>query len=607
MTFGLGAETIAGSLSYSVTPMMLGYPKARAELLLAAGALVLALTGCRTTPGEQAPDLVLVNGTVLTVDPDDHIAEAVAIRGDRIVAVGTTAAIDSLTGPGTKRIDLKGKTVTPGLLDAHVHFSPSNSVDMPGVIDLSYPAVKSIEEIKAAVTRRAAEVPGDGWILGRGWDEGKLAERRMITARDLDGLMPDRPVWLGQTTGHYGVANSAALRLAKIGRDTPDPSSGSIDRDANGNPTGILKETAQDLVAVVIPPPTASEMDQGISDRAKAFNAEGMTGVKDPGIPDEIWDAYRRVEAAGNLTVRVFALWEGGRTTADARALIAKRAAMTRPYVPGGDDHLIAGGVKLFGDGSGGSRTAWMYDDWNINVTGIDRGNRGYPNIDPDTLRAMIRMYHDAGFHISTHAVGDRTIDLVVDSYADALRANPVKGRRHGIIHANIPTEHALQTMAGLERDYDAGYPEPSATFMWWIGDIYAGNFGARARRLDPFATFQKLGIHWANGSDYSVTPFPARYGIWAAVARQPALGIHGGDPFGRDEAVDVHAALRATTIWAARQMFLEDKIGSIEVGKYADLAVWDRNPYQVPTADLKDMQCQMTLFNGRIVFQVTP
>jgi len=159
--------------------------------------------------------------------------------------------------------------------------------------------------------------------------------------------------------------------------------------------------------------------------------------------------------------------------------------------------------------------------------------------------------------------------------------------------------------MARLQKEYDAGYPEPSATFMWWIGDTYAGNFGAqRSLRLNPFNTFLKRGILWANGSDYNVTPFAARYGIWSAVARQPLLGVYGGDPYGRAESVDVHTALKAVTIWAARQMFLEKKIGSIETGKYADLAVWDRDPYTVPTEQLKDMQCQLTVFNGKVVYR---
>jgi predicted amidohydrolase YtcJ len=206
--------------------------------------------------------------------------------------------------------------------------------------------------------------------------------------------------------------------------------------------------------------------------------------------------------------------------------------------------------------------------------------------------------------HVSVHSIGDRGIDWVVDSYEQAMREHPIKGLRHGVIHANIPSDHAISVMARLEKEFDAAYPEPSATFAWWLGDTYAGNFGpARSERLNPFATFRKNGIIWANGSDFGVTPFPARYGIWSAVARETLLGQY-PDPFGRAESVDVRTALRAVTIWAARQLFLEQKIGSIEVGKYADLALWDRDPYTVKTADLKDMRCLMTVFNGAVAYE---
>jgi predicted amidohydrolase YtcJ len=337
---------------------------------------------------------------------------------------------------------------------------------------------------------------------------------------------------------------------------------------------------------------------------AKDFNAEGMTGLKDPGVSGAAWNSYKRVLASGGLTVRVFALWQGGRTIVGAKQLVAQRAAMTKPYRSTGDDHLVAGGVKLYIDGSGGARTAWLYQDWNKNFTEIDSGNRGYPASNPDTVRLLIRLYHDAGFHVSVHSIGDRGIDWTVDSYAQAMRENPIKGLRHGIIHANIPTDRAIDVMADLQKRYDAGYPEPSATFTWWLGDTYAANFGpARSLRLNPFKTFRSKGMIWANGSDYYVTPFAARYGIWAAVARQTLLGQY-GDAFGRAESVDVHDALRAVTIWAARQMFLEKKIGSVEVGKYADLAVWDRDFYSVPTEQLKDARCELTIFNGKVVYR---
>ena len=566
-------------------------------------ALILAAVSSNVAAQTRA-DLLLVNGRVLTVDSTDRVAQAVGIAGNRIIVVGTTAEVERAAAPNARRIDLAGRTVTPGLLDAHAHFSDGGAERLY-VLDLSYPNVKSVPDVAIAVGSKAAAAPKGTWIQGRGWDEGKLAERRVITAKDLDAASPNNPVVLTQTTGHYVVANSAALRLAGITKDTRDPPSGTIDRNPDGSPTGLLRESAAELVWRLVPPRSATEIEAGIRDFAKAFNAAGMTGLKDPGISSAAWDIYKKVERDSALTVRVFALWSGGRSVDEAKQLIAKRAAMTKPYESTGDDHVIAGGVKLYADGSGGARTAWLYDDWNKGYRGVDASNRGYPASNPDTIRMLIRLYHDAGMHVSVHSIGDRAIDWVVDTYDQAMRENPKKGLRHGIIHSNIPTDHAIDVMARLQHEFDAGFPEPSATFTWWLGDTYAGNFGpTRSLRLNPFRSFRAKGMTWANGSDFPVTPFPAQYGIWAAIAREPLLGVYGKDPFGRAESVDVHVALRAVTIWAARQMFLEKKIGSIEVGKYADLAVWDRDFYSLPTAEIKDAKCVMTIFDGKLVFE---
>jgi predicted amidohydrolase YtcJ len=545
---------------------------------------------------------VLVHGKIITVDSADRIAQAIAVRGQRIIAVGTDAEVLKLAGPATRRIDLKGRAVTPGLIDAHIHFAPSG-VERYTRLDVGYAAAKSVADIVRLVGERARETKAGGWVIGTGWDEGKLAEKRYITAADLDAVSGDHPVSLVHTTGHYLVANSAALRIAGISHDTPYPPAGTIDRLPDGAPSGVLKESAMDLVNQHLPAVTAAERERAIEQFAKELNAEGMTAIKDPGIDADDWAAYRAVRSRNALPLRVFVLWSSGKTAAAARELIASRAKMSRPYQSTGDDRLISGGVKVFMDGSGGGRTAWMWQPWNRNTTEVDGTNTGYPTANPDTLRALIRMYHDAGMHVSVHSIGDRAIDWTLGSFEAALAAKPTRGLRHGIIHANIPTDSAIATMARLEWEYDAAYPEPSATFTWYIGDVYAPNFGARSIRLNPFATFLKHGIHWANGSDYSVTPFPARYGIWAAIARETLLNAP-GDPFGREESVDVRAALRAVTIWAAHQIFLEKKIGSIEVGKYADLAVWDRDPYTVPTADLKEMRCELTVFNGKVVFE---
>ena len=564
----------------------------------------LVLACCVSCDANEVADIVLLNGRVLTMAETETVAQAVAVGGDRIVAVGTNDEIETWIGRETVRIDLAGRAVTPGLIDSHVHFA-NGGTNRLTQLDLSYPNVESIGDVQGMIAEQAGRLAADEWVQGGGWDEGKLEELRYIYASDLDDVSQSRPVWLRHTMGHYGVANSRALQLAGITSETPDPPGGTIDRTADGLPTGVLKESAQRLVSRLIPPATSEQRREGIRTLATAFNAECMTGGKDPGISGAVWQDYKAVQADGDLTVRIFALW-GARdgTLEDIRSYADSLATFTRPYETTGDDHLIAGGVKLYIDGSGGARTAWLYDDWNRELTGTDSGNRGYPTMDPAELRQRFRAYHDAGLHVSIHSIGDRAIDWTVDTFVEALEATPTRGLRHGIIHSNIPTDRALDVMAGLQRDWDAAYPEPSPTFTWWIGDTYAGNFGPqRAQRLNPFASFRERGMIWASGSDYYVTPFPARYGVWASVARQPLLGVYGERPYGVDESVDVMTALKSFTLWGAHQMFMEDKIGSIEAGKYADLAIWDRDPSAVPTAELQDMSCDMTIFNGDIVF----
>jgi predicted amidohydrolase YtcJ len=578
-------------------------------LFFLSGALVSPSPGqnANEKEGQSQPlmaDLVLTNGRIITVDPSDSIAEAIAIKGDKIAAVGSNKTIRKLIGKDTRVIDLKGQTVTPGLIDAHCHFA-SGGVGMLYILDVGFPGVRKIADVKEKLRAKVRTMKPGEWIIGRGWDEGKLEELRHIFASDLDEVCPDNPVWLMQTMGHYGTANSAALKLAKITKDSPNPPGGTIDKRPDGSPTGVLKESAMGLVTRLVPRMSSAETQEGIIALAKGFNSEGMTAAKEPGIGFDTWDDYQRVLAQDKLSVRIFVLWDGGRSLDRAKNLIDRVAAFTKPYISTGDDRLISGGIKLYIDGSGGARTAWLYDEWNKDFKEVDKGNFGYPAVEPGIFREMVKMYHDAGLHISVHSVGDRAIDWVVDSYAEALKGHPIHGLRHGIIHCNIPTDRAIEAMAEMEKTYDAGYPEAEAVHMWWIGDTYAGNFGPKRNlRMKPYKTFLSKGILWAATSDFFVDPYPARYGIWAQIAREPLLGVYGKQPFGTAETVDVHTALRAYTIWAARQLFLEKKIGSIEVGKYADIAVWDKDLYQIPTAEIKDLKCQMTLLGGKIVFQ---
>jgi len=561
--------------------------------------MLLALFSFGAAPCRcQSSDLVFLNGHIITVDAKDSIAQALAIHDGKITAVGSNNEIRRVAPKSAKVLDLHGLTVTPGLIDTHCHFDETSVL-----YDITLSEVTSIKDVVELVRKKAAVLKPGEWIRGAGWDEGKFVEHRLITAADLDAVSPNNPVWLANTTGHYGVANSFALRLGKVTAETKNPEAGVIDRDAQGNPTGVLKEDpAMDLVFKLIPPYTHEQRRNGLLRMMADFNKEGMTAAKDPGIDPDQWKLYEELLSEKKFSVRIFALIMGGRTMDSARAAFAQLQTQPKPPQSLADGMLFSGGVKLFMDGSAGARTAWMYEPWYKSGPELDGNNVGYPNIEPTVYRAMVKLFHDAGYHVSTHAIGDRAINTVVDTYDALLKEKPTKRLRHGIIHGYIPSDHAMEVEARLQRDYDAGYPEIQPPFIWWIGNLVAPNLGLkRSEHMTPLRTFTEKHILYAAGSDFFVTPFPARYGIWSSVVRKTQTGTQ---PFGISEAVDIHTALKSYTIWAAHQLFLENRVGSLEVGKDADIAVWDRDLYTIPADQLKDLNCQLTLLRGQIVYR---
>src|ERR1051326_1622164 len=424
------------------------------------------------TLAAQAADTLLLHGHILTVDAQDSVAQAAAIRHGIIVKVGTDAEVLKFAGhtAGIRVIDLKGHTATPGLIDTHAHIADGGVDELYGIkLSDATSVTEIVSRVKAAV---ATAKPGE-WVYGSGWDEGKLSEHRYVTATDLDVVSPNNPVWLTHTTGHYGVANSLALKLAHITAATTDPPAGTIDRDAQGNPTGVLKEdSAMDPVKELIPLPSPEQMKQAILYIQKVLLSEGMTSVKDPDISQMNWDAYKSLLDQGQLKERICVLWHAGSTMESAKAALAEVNSVPRLPASLGGDHLLSCGVKLYMDGSGGARTGWMYDDWLRNaatpdVTSSGAPNRGYPQIDPAIYQEMVRLFHKNGVTVGTHAVGDRAMDWVVDTYALVEQEQPRTGLRHSIIHANLPTPHAIDVMGTLQKKYDTGYPELQAEFLW--------------------------------------------------------------------------------------------------------------------------------------------
>ena len=319
------------------------------------------------------------------------------------------------------------------------------------------------------------------------------------------------------------------------------------------------------LVSRLVPPLTRDQLKQGLLKIIADFNKEGMTGAKDPGIGEAKWELYQEILREGRLTVRVFALWSGARRLEDRAAVVARVRANPRQAGLAAGGMLISGGVKMYMDGSGGARTAWMHADWNKNLTDTDTGNKGYPSTPPEVYRQIVTELHDAGVHVSTHAIGDRAIDWVVDTYDRALQARPTRGLRHGIIHANTPTDRAIDVMARLQREFDAGYPESSV-------DLHVVDRRQLRRQSRPAAKPAaqavpdlpaKAACSGAAAPTIPVTPFAARYGLWASVARETLNGTYGAKPVGTAESVDVKTALRSYTRWAAHTMFLDDRVGS--------------------------------------------
>lgn len=569
-------------------------------------AVLAVLVGCTPPAGEVTgrapPDILLVNAQVVTMRAGDDIVEALAITGDSISAIGPSEEIRALAGPHTEVIDLGGNTVTPGIIDTHNHFA-WGALGEYAALDIEYPAVTSIEDIRDKIRQMAESLEPGEWIVGSNWDAAKFEEQRDMIAADLDDVASNHPVWLMHTSAHYGVANSAALRLAGIDRDTPDPDGGVIGRDEDGEPNGILADQAMSLVASLTPPVTSEDFRRAIRADVAGLSAAGITAIKDPEIDQRHWDAYKALEEAGDLTVRVATLWRVPDTMAEARTLLDHIAPMTNPADQDGDALVVSAGVKIYIDGSGTARTAWMHDDWNIDYTDTDEGNTGLTYLSTDMLFDQIRLFHDAGMHIGSHAIGDRAIDFTMDAYERVLADNPTGSLRHSIIHSNLPTEHALDLMAKLQRDYDTGYPEVQPAFLWWIGDIYVANFGPeRSLRVLPLRTFEERGIKWAGASDYDVSPYAPRHAFWAAATRQTMLGTWGESPWGTDESVSIHDTLHAYTATAARQLFLEDYVGTIDVGKRADIVAWDRDLDAIAVDDLKDVKAVLTLMNGRVV-----
>jgi predicted amidohydrolase YtcJ len=527
------------------------------------------------TAAGAAPDKIYINGHVWTGQSDDAFVEALATAGDRIVAVGDNATVRALAGQKTRLIDLQGRLVTPGFIDNHTHFIDSSlslaSVDLRDA--------RSPEEFSRRIGARARQRPGE-WITHGNWDH-ELWGAVLPTRQWIDKLTGATPVFVVRLDGHMGLANSAALKLAGITRASVAPEGGEIIRDAGGEPTGLLKDTAMNVVYAAIPPPAAERIDEAVQRGFAEALASGVTQIHDMG--DGNWralESFRRARAAGTLRVRVYSFVP----IADWSKLAEFVKANGR-----GDDWLRWGGVKGFVDGSLGSTTAWFYEPF---TDAPDTS--GLTMVPTEELARQIQSADRAGLHVAVHAIGDRANDWVLDTFQQTIRANGPRDRRFRV-------EHAQHLRPGTFSRYRELNVIASMQPYHAIDDGRWAEKRIGRQRLKgtyAFHSFLAAGVTLTFGSDWAVAPLNPLTGIDAAVNRQTLDGLNpnGWQP---QERISVAQALRAYTVSNAYAGFQEDRVGRLAPGYLADFVVLLEDVFRVDRSKLATVKVARTVIGG--------
>jgi predicted amidohydrolase YtcJ len=550
--------------------------------LVVASVAVVSVPARAAPPPAAVPERVFVNGRVWTGDRARPWASALAVRGDLLTAVGTDRKVRAQAGKGTEVVDLRGRFVAPGFNDAHLHFLVVETVDLSGA--------KTVAEVQRLIRDYAAAHTDKPWVAGRGWFYGAfpggLPHRRL-----LDEAVPDRPAFMTGYDGHTGWANTRALAAAGITRDTPDPVGGAIVKDESGEPTGVLKESAQRLVRRLVPEPTAEEQYQALRRRLAEAASYGLTSVQNASFAPGDLPAYERVLAEGALTVRVY--WAVPFVKDVPAADLARYKAL-RARFPG--PMIKFGSVKGFLDGVVESSTAAMFADYAV---GKGKGQLNWS--DDDLLRATA-LYDREGFQIFFHAIGDRAIDQALRAFEHAARANGTSGRRHRVEHVEVPrlADLARFKALGVIASTQALFANPDQNTV----DVYAANLGPeRAARAMPFKSIDDAGVVQAFGSDSPVFSMETLKGIYAAVARKTPEGTPPGG-WQPHERISAEAALRHFTVDAAYASFDEDRKGTLAAGKLADFVVLSDDVLAPPAERILRAKVLLTVMGGRDTFR---
>jgi len=529
-------------------------------------------------------DTVLTGGKVF-LGPGLGFAEAVATFGGRVLATGSSAEIADLVGPATTRIDLAGRLAVPGLNDAHQHMM------MVGLgtfeVNLKGEEIRTVDDVLAAIKAKVDEVGPGNWVLGRGYDHFQLDVKRHPLREELDQVAPDNPVYIRRTCGHMGVANSKALELAGVREGIAQPAGGHVEAQ-NGKLTGLLQETAQQLMYRAFPAATFEDFVAGIEAGARLNLSYGITSCTDPGVGlregFKDWQAYLAARRQGRLPVRMYLMMlAGGNGWADK---VVDMDLMTGD----GDEWLRVGCIKLFADGSAGGKTAAMSQPY-----ADDSENRGIFICSDEEMHGMIADYHARGFQIATHAIGDAAIEQVLSGYERAMGNNVDTQRRHRIEHCGFLTQDQIDRMARI-----GVLPAPQPIFLYEFGDLYVDALGhGRPEVSYPMRRWQDVGLRPSASSDGPVSSTNPFQGLYSMVTRT----TNRGTVLGAEEAFTLEEAIGAYTVNSAYGSFEEAVKGTLEPGMLADVAVIDTDLFATEPAAWLQAQADLTVVGGEVAY----
>jgi predicted amidohydrolase YtcJ len=551
--------------------------------MLLAGLILSFLSGFSALNGVEEglmADMVLLNGRIFTVDAARPWAQAAAIRDGRFVAVGKDEEIKGLIGQDTEVIDLAGKLALPGFNDAHLHFC-NGGLYLLG-IDLR-PAGDEKEFVKI-LKEYINMVPKGEWITGGNWDHENWPSKKHPRKEMIDPFTTEHPVLVSRLDGHMALANTLALKLAGITRDTPDPQGGEIVKDKKtGEPTGILRDTAMEMVDKVIPPLSHEKRERAIRAAMRHAQELGVTSIQDNSSAEDL-AIYQELLRKGELGVRINA-WRGAAGWDDFQ-----RIGITAPF---GSPFLRLGTVKIFVDGSMGAGTALFFEPY-----ADDPATCGLPIHTQEELEALVVNVDRAGLQVAAHAIGDKANAWILGAFAKARAANGARDARHRVEHsqvvraADVVRFRELGVIASIQ-------PSHCIDDMRWAEK----RIGARVKDAYRFASFLNSGVHLAFGTDWDVEPLDPRLGLYAAVSRElPTGGPEGG--WHPEEKLNLAQAIEAYTLGPAFAEFQEHVKGSIQAGKFADIVVMENNLFQIAKKAILTTPVAMTILNGKVVFK---